>query len=119
MIAEALLDDVPPQRLLQEDHDESRDIIYKDRVVKDGTLICPHCNQEIHEKGTYSDDDGKTTRHGVCRKPVRFKPPTDDVLAHIEQAWGIKFNKDTREWTPVAGKKGNDDMGEDEYDDYA
>jgi hypothetical protein len=105
-IAEALLDDdSPTRRLLHEDTDEPRDVIYKDRVVKDGILICPHCNSEIHEKGTYSDDEGKTTRHRTCKRQIKFRPPDDETLKQIEKAWGIKFDKETREWTPVDRKE--------------
>jgi hypothetical protein len=76
-IAEALLDfDSPKRRLLSRRPQRAAPVIYKDRVVKDGTMICPHCNSEIHEKGTYSDDDLKTTRHRTCNARSSFGHPT-------------------------------------------
>lgn len=118
-IVEALLDFAPPARRINETHDEARDVIYKDRVQKDGILICPHCNNEIGEKATFSDDDLKTTRHRECNGIIKFRPPDDKTLAAIERAWGIRLNKETNEWEPVDVPRGNDDMGEDDYDEYA
>jgi hypothetical protein len=122
-IVEALLDFDPRRRgSLQEDHQagEAKEVIYKDRVQKDGIIICPHCNNEIPEKGTYSDDDLKTTRHRACDGIIKFRPPDDETLAHIERAWGIKFNKETNEWTPIdfpsTGKR--EDEEPDDYDEY-
>lgn len=122
-IVEALLDFDPRKPVrLQEDHlpGEAKDVIYKDRVQKDGILICPHCNNEIGEKATYSDDDLKTTRHRECNGIIKFRPPDDETLATIERAWGIRFNKETNEWTPIdrpsTGKL--EDEEPDDYDEY-
>jgi hypothetical protein len=123
-IVEALLSFEPRKRSINETHEEARDVIYKDRVVKDGILICPHCNNEIGEKATFSDDDLKTTRHRECNGIIKFRPPDDETLATIERAWGIRFNKETNEWEPItrpgAPKSDEDSNGEpDDYDEYA
>jgi hypothetical protein len=117
-IAEALLDYDPPKRTLNEDHNEEREVVYRDKVVKDGVLICPHCNNEIHEKGTFSDDNLKTTRHRECNGIIKFRPPDDETLKRIEQAWGIKFNKETCEWTPIERSGPPDPDEPDDYDEY-
>lgn len=126
-IVEALLD-FDPRRVtgsLQEDAmQQPRDVIYRDKVIPDGTLICPHCNREIGEKETFSDDDLATTRHRPCNGIIKFRPPSDDVLATIERAWGVRLNKETNKWEPVEGrgaaKSDEDSNGEpDDYDEYA
>jgi hypothetical protein len=128
-IVEALLDFDPrrPARPgnLQEDHmAEPKDVIYQDKVVPDGTIICPHCNREIGEKETFSDDDLATTRHRPCNGIIKFRPPDDEVLKHIERAWGVRFDKATNKWSaierPGAAKSDEDSNGEpDDYDEYA
>lgn len=99
-IVEALLSFEPPRRSILE-NEEAREVLYRDRVVKDGILICPHCNNEIGEKATFSDDDLKTTRHRECNGIIKFRPPDDETLDRLERAWGIRLNKDTNEWEPV------------------
>lgn len=122
-IVEALLDFDPRRRpgSLQEDAmQEPKDVIYRDKVVPDGTLICPHCNREIGEKETFSDDDLATTRHRPCNGIIKFRPPDDEVLKHIERAWGIRLNKETNKWEPIerpsTGKL--EDEEPDDYDEY-
>jgi len=34
--------------------------------------ICPHCNKEIFEKHTYSDDGGDTMRHSDCGAIIEY-----------------------------------------------
>jgi hypothetical protein len=102
---------------------EPRDVIYRDKVVPDGTLICPHCNREIGEKETFSDDDLATTRHRPCNGIIKFRPPSDDVLKTIERAWGVRLNKETNKWELLDRPRANSDEdsnGEpDDYDEYA
>ena len=38
--------------------------------------VCPHCNKEIFEKHTYSDDGGDTMRHSDCGYVIEY-PETD------------------------------------------
>lgn len=83
---------------LLEDHNEARPVVYRDKVIKDGILICPHCNTEIHEKGIYSDDDGKTDRHRGCGGVIKLRGPDEETIKKVEQMWGMTFNRDTREW---------------------
>jgi hypothetical protein len=121
-IVEALLDFDPrrPGSLQEDVMQQPKDVIYRDKTIKDGTLVCPHCNQEIGEKSTFSDDNLATTRHRPCNGIIKFRPPDDEVLKTMERAWGIRLNKETNTWEPVEGaKRGNDDMGEDDYDEYA
>jgi hypothetical protein len=125
-IVEALLDFDPRRTTgsLQEDAmQEPRDVIYRDKVVPDGTLICPHCNREIGEKETFSDDDLATTRHRPCNGIIKFRPPSDDVLKTIERAWGVRLNKETNKWELIdrpRAKSDEDSNGEpDDYDEYA
>jgi hypothetical protein len=119
-IVEALLDFDPrrPGSLQEDVMQEPKDVIYRDKVVKDGTLICPHCHAEIHEKGTYSDDDLKTTRHRECNGIIKFRPPDDETLKHIERAWGIRLNKETQKWEPIERSGPPDDDEPDDYDEY-
>lgn len=70
------------------DLDSPRPIVYSDKVIKDGILTCPHCNESIHEKGTYSDDGGTTMRHGPCGGVVQYKPPSEEERAAAERYWG-------------------------------
>jgi hypothetical protein len=124
-IVEALLDFDPrrPGTLQEDAMQEPRDVIYRDKVVPDGTLICPHCNREIGEKETFSDDDLATTRHRPCNGIIKFRPPSDDVLKTIERAWGVRLNKETNKWELLDRPRANSDEdsnGEpDDYDEYA
>jgi hypothetical protein len=55
----------------------------------------------------------------------QISPADDDALKHIERAWGIRLNKETNKWEPIRGPPmgsqvgSSDDMGEDDYDEYA
>lgn len=120
-IVEALLDFDPrlrPGSLREDAVQEPRDVIYRDKVVKDGTLICPHCNREIGEKETFSDDDLATTRHRPCNGIIKFRPPDDETLKHIERAWGIRLNKETGKWEPVDRPGSGGEHADDEPEDY-
>jgi len=56
---------------------------------------CPHCGEMIHEKGIYSDDNGKTIRHGKCKGRITFyktaeeKEAEDLAIAKLRDALGI------------------------------
>lgn len=67
-------------------------VVARDLVIKGGTLICPHCEGEIHEKSTY-DRDGKTI-HGPCGGQIEFPPPSAEDLAYFQQHWGDITPKD-------------------------
>lgn len=79
MLVEALLDD------------EEKPVIQKDRVVKNGITVCPHCHEEIHEKG-YGERDGKTI-HRKCSGVLRMPPPSEEIIATVERAWGLKYDR--------------------------
>lgn len=39
--------------------------------------VCPHCNEEIHEKGVYADEhDQSVLRHRTCGGAIKM-PPVD------------------------------------------
>ena len=59
--------------------EDIKDVIKVPRTVYDDK--CPHCNELIHEKGVYSDDEGKTMRHGPCKGKINV-----DVKAPEEKS---------------------------------
>jgi len=64
-------------------------VIVKQRPVD--YYVCPHCHEEIHEKGTYSDDNGDTSRHRACGGVVEYPETPDDQIAdwlrpHVQKA---------------------------------
>lgn len=61
------------RRMLGEGLDEPRQVLVKQRPVD--YHVCPHCNQEIHEKGVYENDDG-ILRHRSCGGAIQM-PPVD------------------------------------------
>ncbi len=72
--------------------------IVRDRVIKDGLHICPNCQEEILEKGSYLGEDGHMY-HGACGKPYRMPPPSPEVQAFLDQLKaGGSF---TSSWPPV------------------
>jgi hypothetical protein len=45
--------------------------------------VCPHCNQEIHEKHTYTDESG-VEYHRDCGKPIKFpETPLEEIPAWL------------------------------------
>lgn len=50
--------------------DEIKDVVKVPRTVYDDK--CPHCGELIHEKGVYSEDEGKTMRHGACKGKINI-----------------------------------------------
>lgn len=61
-------------------------IVFKDKVIPRGTMICPHCEQEIHEKHTYSEN-GKDF-HSDCGGMIEFPAPSAEDQAYFQQHWG-------------------------------
>lgn len=56
--------------------------------------VCPHCQQEIHEKGTYMDEHG-TTYHRECGKAIEFpETPLEDIASwlrpYVEKVRALK-----------------------------
>jgi len=41
--------------------------------------ICPHCQEEIYEKSTYSEDGGTTFKHNKCGKVIEYPETTDKI----------------------------------------
>jgi hypothetical protein len=58
--------------------EEIKDVVKVPRTVYDDK--CPHCGELIHEKGVYSEDNGKTMRHGACKGAINV-----DVKAPVEK----------------------------------
>lgn len=53
-------------------------VIVKQRPVD--YYECPHCHEEIQEKGTYSDDGGDTLRHNKCGGVVEYPEIPDSEI---------------------------------------
>jgi hypothetical protein len=51
---------------------QSNAVIVKTRPVE--YHVCPHCQKEIHEKSTFSEDGGETSKH-TCGGVVEFPEP--------------------------------------------
>jgi hypothetical protein len=68
-IVESLLDEKP--------------VIQRDRVIKDGDTICPHCNEQIHEKG-YGERDGKTI-HRKCGGVIKMPEPSAESIEQMRR----------------------------------
>ncbi len=64
-------------------------VVYRDKVVKDGVLMCPHCGDEIHEKGI-GCVDGDPTRsvHRACGGEIQLRPMSAQERAWLEQFTG-------------------------------
>jgi hypothetical protein len=98
-------------------------IIYKDKVIRDGLLICPHCKAEIHEKGTYTEN-GKDY-HRACGGQVKYRPPSKEDIAHLERMFGMKYDQENGNWTNDKSVKVAPDQDDDpnaepsDYDEYA
>lgn len=67
--------------------------------------VCPHCGEEIHEKGSFSDDGGDTLKHGKCGGVIEYpETPLDDIAdwlrPYIEQS---RAAKQARQTPPAKG----------------
>lgn len=71
-------------------------VIKRDKVIPGGLIICPHCNQEIYEKHTFYKDG--VDYHSDCGGAIEFPGPTDEQIATIERAWGMRYYRDRKEW---------------------
>lgn len=70
---------------------ESKPVTVKQRPVD--YHVCPHCNKEIHEKGTYSDDGGDTLKHRECGGVVEFPETPDEQIS----PWLLPYVQKARE----------------------
>ena len=79
-VADELIDDVfaqhrPPSRFnihFGESLNEVKRVIKRPRTEYDN--VCPHCNETIHEKGTYSESLEAPLRHSTCGGAIAFEP---------------------------------------------
>ena len=64
-------------------------VVEKTEMVPRKFLVCPHCQQEIHEKGLYYDGTNWFHRAPTCQgKPMAMPPPKEDMPA-ILRGWGM------------------------------
>lgn len=68
---------------------EAKAIIVRDRVIKNGLHICPHCDEEIREKSTFGrmDEQGGKMHyfHGSCGGEVIFPPPSPSEQKFLDE----------------------------------
>lgn len=74
---------MPARRLIESVASAPAPVIYRDQVIKDGVMVCPHCQEEIHEKGI-GCVEGDPTRsvHGKCGGEITLRP-----MSAAERAW--------------------------------
>jgi len=73
-------------------------VIVKQRPVD--YFVCPHCHEEIHEKGTYSDDNLATTRHRACGGVIEYPETPDDQIADWLKPYVQKAREERKAKTP-------------------
>lgn len=78
------LQESAPQPQVEAKVVEALPVIKVPRVEHD--LQCPHCQQIIHEKGTYHREG--IDYHGACEKPIKFPEPSAE-----EKEWLAKFSQ--------------------------
>lgn len=55
------------------------EVIVQQRVRRDDVWRCPHCHDEIAERGgLFWDEDEGSFTHRACSKPIRLPEPTDE-----------------------------------------
>lgn len=65
----------------------AKPVVYRDKVVKGGVVVCPHCEQEIHEKAIGCvEGDLQQTIHRACGGRIQLRP-----MSERERAWLEKF----------------------------
>lgn len=67
---------------------EAKPVVLKDKVIKNGIMECPHCKQEIHEKGTLThiNESGKMRHyHGACGGEIILPPPSPAEQKFLDQ----------------------------------
>lgn len=65
-------------------------VVEKTEMVPRKFLVCPHCQQEIHEKGLYNDGTNWFHRAATCKdKPMAMPPPKENVSS-IFRNWGLR-----------------------------
>ena len=72
-----------PNRLVESLLDE-KPVALQDLIVPGGKMVCPHCQESIHEKGL-GYRDGKHI-HGACGGVVQLPAPSA-----AEQRWLDQF----------------------------
>jgi hypothetical protein len=81
-----------PKSLVESMLDEEKPIVLRDRVIPNGDMFCPHCQNLIHEKGTFYRD-GKHI-HGACGGVIKFPPPSPEEQAWLKRFQGIGEEKE-------------------------
>lgn len=61
-------------------------VVYQEKVIPDGVLMCPHCREEIHEKSI--GGDLHRTIHVKCGGEITLKPMSADERAWLDQFSG-------------------------------
>lgn len=64
--------------------------ITKDHVLKNGIMTCPHCNEEIHEKGIGMNDAGETI-HKKCGSHIELPESSPET-----KVWLSQFSESTK-----------------------
>jgi hypothetical protein len=75
--------------MLGESKDQVLPVIVKQRPVD--YHVCPHCHEEIHEKGVYAETLDAPLRHGKCGGLIEM-PPTD--WSKVSPEWRALLGKD-------------------------
>ncbi len=76
----------PGERVLVRVGDElvRGEVIEEVRMEPHTYLVCPHCRQDIHEKGLYYNGSNYFHSSPTCRdKPMRMPPPKPEDLAAL------------------------------------
>lgn len=58
--------------------DEVKRVIKRPRTEYDS--VCPHCNETIHEKGTYAESLDAPLRHSTCGGAIEFEPVDPETV---------------------------------------
>jgi hypothetical protein len=71
--------------------DTPKEVIVRQRPVD--YQVCPHCDEEIHEKGVYADEHAPSVlRHRPCGGAIKM-PPVD--WSKISPEWRAALQRHT------------------------
>jgi hypothetical protein len=96
------------RRLIGESTSQPKEIIFKDKVIPGGMQVCPHCMEEIHEKGVGFRQESQEFFHGKCGGEIRYPHPSQKQIETMERAWGVRYYPETRKYVALVREKGTD-----------